>query len=287
MASQQKECTYDEIRQIAEGLLSKTTCRPQIGIICGSGLGSLADQVTEKTVIPYSDIPAFPVSSVPGHSGQLILGKLSGKSVVVMKGRAHCYEGYSVQKLAIPVRTMKLMGVEVLIVTNAAGGLNEDFRVGDVMILKDHFNMAGFAGVNPLVGANDDRFGPRFPAMSDAYDKKLRDLTKTIGKEMGFESFLREGVYICLVGPNYETVAEARFLKQIGVDACGMSTVPEVLVARHAGMRVLGMSLVTNMVVSDYDQQEVANHQEVLKAGQTRGSDLQALVSALVERMEV
>ncbi|KAL8559716.1 hypothetical protein ACOMHN_002249 [Nucella lapillus] len=285
--SSKRPCTYEEIQQIADGIMAKTACRPKVGIICGSGLGSLADLVTEKTVIPYSQIPAFPVSTVAGHAGELVMGKLSGKDVVLMKGRAHCYEGYPVQKLATPVRTMKLIGVEVLIITNAAGGLNETFSVGDVMILKDHFNMAGFSGINPLVGPNDDKFGPRFPAMSDAYDSKLRDLTKAVGTQMGFESFLREGVYCCLVGPNYETVAEAKFLRQAGVDACGMSTVPEVLVARHAGMRVVGLSLVTNIIISGYGAQQVANHQEVLEAGRSRGSDLQALVSALVQKMDV
>lgn len=278
-----KEVTHEEIQKIAQDILQQTPVRPKVGIICGSGLGSLADLVQDKTVIPYSSIPSFPISTVPGHEGKLVLGRLGGKDVVLMQGRAHCYEGYPPQKVAIPVRTMKLMGVEVLIVTNAAGGINRSYNVGDIMIIKDHVNLAGFAGVNPLVGKNDDKFGERFPPMSNAYDRKLRELAKSIAKEKGFESFTREGVYSMMVGPNFETVTEAKFLNIIGVDATGMSTIPEVLVARHAGMTVFGLSLITNMVIMEHDAEGCANHEEVLETGRQRSKDLQQLVAALVQ----
>ncbi|KAK7115403.1 purine nucleoside phosphorylase-like [Littorina saxatilis] len=287
MADIAKEYMYENIERIANGILAQTKHRPKLGIICGSGLGALADKVEDRTVINYADITGFPISTVPGHEGKLVIGKLGGKAVVLMQGRAHCYEGHPPQKIAIPVRTMKLMGVETLFVTNAAGGINRDYKVGDIMIMKDHINLAGFAGINPLVGNNDDKFGPRFPPMSNAYDRKLRDLAKSIAKEKGFEPFVREGVYCMMVGPNFETVTEARFLNIIGVDATGMSTVQEVLVARHAGMRVFGMSLITNMVISEYDVESVANHAEVLETGKARSKDLQTLVSTLVERMDL
>lgn len=289
MASQTnfKEVTNEDIQKIADDILQQTPIIPKIGIICGSGLGALADLVQDKTVIPYSSIPHFPISTVPGHEGKLVLGKLSGKDVVIMQGRAHCYEGYPPQKLAIPVRTMKRMGVEVLIVTNAAGGINRRYNVGDIMIIKDHINMAGFAGLNPLVGKNDETFGERFPPMSNAYDKKLRDLAMNIAQEEGFGDFIREGVYCMLLGPNFETVSEARFLSIAGVDATGMSTVPEVLVARHAGIKVFGLSLITNIVIMEHDSSSFANHEEVLATAKRRSKDLQVLVATLVERMEV
>ncbi|KAL8603999.1 hypothetical protein ACOMHN_039043 [Nucella lapillus] len=287
-SSDNVQCSYEEVKKIADGILAKANgIRPKIGIICGSGLGTLADTVQDTTVIDYSTIPAFPVSTVPGHEGKLILGRLGGKEVVLMKGRAHCYEGNSAQKTAIPVRAMKLMGVEILLVTNAAGGLNPKYSVGDVMVMKDHLNLAGFSGLNPLVGINEDKFGARFPPMSDAYDRTLRQLTKSLAKEMGFESFMQEGVYCMIVGPNYETVTESRFLRQIGADATGMSTIPEVLTARHAGMRVLGMSLITNKVIMDYDADATANHEEVLATSKARAKDMNALVTKLMEKIEV
>lgn len=287
-SSNNVQCTYEEVKKIADRILAEAKgIRPKIGIICGSGLGALADTVKDRTVIDYSTIPAFPISTVPGHEGKLILGRIGDKEVVLMKGRAHCYEGHSAQKTAVPVRVMKLMGVEILLVTNAAGGVNPSYHVGDIMIIKDHLNLAGFSGVNPLVGKNEDRFGERFPPMSNAYDRKLRDMTKSLVKEMGFESFIHEGVYSMMVGPNFETVTECRFLRLIGVDATGMSTIPEVLVARHAGLRVLGMSLITNMVVLDYDMEATANHEEVLEAGKARSKDLQALVTALLAKIDL
>lgn len=278
--------TYEEIQQIAKHILSTVKCRPNIGIICGSGLGHLADMVEGSEVVPYNEIPGFPVSTVPGHAGKLVFGRLKGKTVVLMQGRAHCYEGYSPQKTALPVRTMKLMGVETLIVTNAAGGINNSFNVGDMMIIKDHMNLSGFSGVNPLVGPNDERFGSRFPPMSRAYDLGMRKLALQMAQEMGFADFVHEGVYSMMVGPNFETVTECRFLKMVGVDATGMSTIPEVLVAKHCGMRVFGMSLITNKVVMEYDYEATANHEEVLETGKKCSQYMQQLIARIVERLD-
>lgn len=199
-----------------------------------------------------------------------------------MQGRFHFYEGYNIHTVTYPVRVFFLLGVDTLIVTNAAGGLNDSYNVGDIMLIKDHINMPGFAGQNPLCGHNDERFGVRFPCMSDAYERELRDLAKQTAKEQGCDSFLQEGVYCMLAGPTFETIAECRVLQTLGADAVGMSTVPEVVVARHSGMRVLGLSLITNKVVTDYDSNDKANHEEVLKTTQRRTQDLQRLVSNLI-----
>ncbi|XP_069956586.1 purine nucleoside phosphorylase isoform X2 [Cherax quadricarinatus] len=255
---------YEVIQESAEYLLSGTRHRPKIGVICGSGLGGLADQLDERDVFPYESIPNFPVSTVVGHAGRMVIGLLSGVPVMCMQGRFHAYEGYPLWKCAMPVRVMKLMGVEQIIVTNAAGGLNPGFKVGDIMIIKDHINMQGFAGDSPLRGRNDERFGPRFPAMNNAYDKNLRDMAKKIVADMNLSDVVQEGVYVMLGGPTYETVAELKLLRVVGVDAVGMSTVPEVVVARHCGMKVFAFSLITNQCIMQYDTDATANHEEVL-----------------------
>ncbi|ESO82268.1 hypothetical protein LOTGIDRAFT_223434 [Lottia gigantea] len=279
--------SYEEVEQVTKFLQSKIKTQPIVGIVCGSGLGKLAEEVQDPTIIPYTDIPGFPVSTVPGHEGKLVFGKLGGKEVVLMQGRSHCYEGYPPQKIALPIRCMKLLGVRTLLVTNAAGGINRKYKVGDVMIIKDHINLAGFAGVNPLVGPNDERFGPRFPAMSGSYDKKYRDLARSVAKNMNMESYLQEGVYSMMVGPAFETVTECRLLEILGVDATGMSTVPEVLVARHCGMKIFGMSLITNECIMEYDSTAFANHEEVLQTGKQRSEDLKKFFSKFVEQIEV
>lgn len=237
-------------------------------------------------VFNYTDIPNFPQSTVVGHAGKLVFGTLAGVSCVVMQGRFHMYEGYPLWKVTFPVRIFHLLGARTLIVTNAAGGLNRGYQVGDIMVIRDHINMPGLAGINPLSGLNDERFGPRFPAMSDAYDEQLRSLALTVGKELGYGPSLHEGVYCTLGGPNFETIAECRFLQQLGADAVGMSTVPEVLVARHCGLRVFGFSLITNKSVLEYGTQEKANHAEVLEAGRQAAVKLERLVSLLLERMK-
>uniref|UniRef100_A0A3Q3XMV2 Purine nucleoside phosphorylase n=1 Tax=Mola mola TaxID=94237 RepID=A0A3Q3XMV2_MOLML len=277
--------SFEEYKETADWLLARTEQRPKVAIICGSGLGGLAELLSDKSAFNYKDIPHFPSSTVQGHVGQLVFGKLQGHECVCMRGRFHFYEGYDMYTVTFPVRVFFLLGVETLIVTNAAGGLNDSYDVGDVMLIKDHLNMPGFAGQNPLCGQNDDRFGVRFPCMSDAYDCDLRALARQTAEEQGCESFLREGVYCMLAGPSYETIAECRFLQTVGADAVGMSTVPEVVVARHCGLRVLGLSLITNKVVTDYDSNDKANHEEVLRTTQKRTQDLQKLISHLITKI--
>lgn len=203
-----------------------------------------------------------------------------------MQGRFHLYEGYPIWKITLPIRIFKLLGVETVMLTNAAGGLNQDYKVGDVMIIKDHINMPGFAGNNPLSGPNDERFGVRFPCMSDAYDRELQQMAMDVGQELGFGDFLKEGVYCVLGGPSFETIAECRMLHKLGADAVGMSTAHEVIVARHCGMRVFALSLITNQAVMDYDSEEKANHEEVLQTGKQRAEQLERLVSTMVTRIE-
>lgn len=277
---------YEECRATADWLLARTPVRPTVAIVCGSGMGGLAEMLKDPQVFKYSDIPNFPRSTVHGHAGRLVFGTLKGKPCVCMQGRFHLYEGYPVQKITLPMRVFKLMGVDTVFLTNAAGGLNQDYKVGDVMILKDHINMPGFAGTNPLAGPNDERFGVRFPCMSDAYDRELRRLARAAAAELGYDDFLHEGVYCVLGGPAFETIAECRMLQQLGADAVGMSTVHEVLVARHSGLRCFALSLITNRAVMDYESRETANHEEVLETGRRRAQQLQELVSTMVARLE-
>lgn len=276
---------YEVIAESAHFLLDRTQHRPKIGIICGSGLGGLADMLKDSDEFPYEIIPNFPVSTVAGHAGRMVIGLLSGVPVMCMQGRFHAYEGYPLWKCAMPVRVMKLMGVEQLIVTNAAGGLNPDFRVGDIMIIKDHINMQGFAGDSPLKGRNDERFGPRFPALNNAYNKELRSMAKQVAADMNLSHVVKEGVYVMLGGPTYETVAELRLLRILGVDAVGMSTVPEVVVARHCAMKVFAFSLITNECITEYDTDLEANHEEVIECANRRKKDLQELAKKIVEMM--
>lgn len=279
--------TYDDVVKIANYIKGRVKCRPNLGIICGSGLGGLAETVEDKETISYDEIDGFPVSTVPGHHGRFVFGKLRDKPVVIMQGRIHFYEGYPLHKVTLPVKILKMIGVKTLFVTNAAGGINRDYNVGDIMILKDHFNIPGFSGLNPLIGPNDERFGPRFPPLSNAYDIKLRNLAKKCAKELGYSEFLREGVYSMLTGPSYETVTECRFLLQCGVDATGMSTVPEAIVATYCGMKVFGLSLITNKCIMEYDCKNFANHEEVLETAKMRSQDIQTLITKMVAEVEV
>ncbi|XP_013190759.2 purine nucleoside phosphorylase isoform X1 [Amyelois transitella] len=280
--------SYETLLETANFLLSRTSIRPKVGVICGSGMGSywkegsLAENISDAEKIPYEDIPNFPVSTVEGHHGQLVFGKLEGVPVVAMQGRFHYYEGYPLWKCCLPVRVMKLLGVKTLIATNAAGGLNPNFKIGDLMIVKDHINMMGFAGNNPLQGPNDERFGPRFPPMNKAYNYHYRKIAKELAKELQIENIVREGVYTCLGGPNFETVAELNMLKMVGVDAVGMSTVHEVITARHCDMNVFALSLITNECVTKYDTDDEANHEEVLDVGRMRQDILRKFMSRLV-----
>lgn len=274
--------SYEAINEIANYLMQKTKYRPKIGIICGSGLGHLAENLKQADSFAYEDIPNFPVSTVQGHAGKMVFGLLDGIEVMAMQGRFHYYEGYGLAKCSMPVRVMKLFGCTHLIATNAAGGLNCAYNVGDIMIMRDHINIMGFAGNSPLQGPNDLRFGPRFPPMSKAYDLELIKMARELSKEMGIEKETHTGTYTCLGGPNYETVAELKMWRQLGADAIGMSTVHEVIIARHCDMKVFAFSLITNKCVTDYENQEEANHEEVMATGSNRREILMQFVTRMV-----
>ena len=268
---------YEIAKKSAEYIQSKLKVTPEIGLILGSGLGILAEEIEDAVAIPYSEIPNFPVSTVHGHAGQLVIGQLSGKTVIAMQGRFHHYEGYTMDKVTFPVRVMKLLGVEKLIVTNAAGGVNKDFTPGDLMLITDHINMMG----NPLIGANDERFGPRFPDMSTAYDREFQQLARTVAADLNIK--IQEGVYLGLTGPTYETPAEIRMIRTLGGDAVGMSTVPEVIVANHSSMRVLGISCITNMAAGILDQP--LNHEEVIETTEKVKNTFLLYVKELVKNL--
>ena len=275
--------TRQEYEQAASFVTSRTGHRPQLGMILGSGLNPLADAVESADVIPYSEIPHFPQPTVEGHAGRLILGRLSGTAVMVMQGRVHFYEGYPMPQVVFPARVMQVMGIKTLIVTNAAGGLNPDFQAGDLMLLSDHLNFVGMTGNNPLFGPNDPTLGPRFPDMSQAYDPELRRIAKEVSRTGDIP--LHEGVYAGLSGPSFETPADIRFLRIIGADAVGMSTVPEVTVARHGGMRVMGVSGISNVAIVDPEPGKEASHEEVLEAGRVIVPRLTALIRGVISRL--
>ncbi|GED29506.1 purine-nucleoside phosphorylase [Brevibacillus centrosporus] len=252
--------------------------KPTIGLVLGSGLGVLADEIENPVIIPYNEIPGFTVSTVVGHKGQLVIGKLQGKQVVAMQGRFHFYEGHGLDAVVFPIRVMKLLGVETIIVTNAAGGINENYDPGNLMLISDHINMT-FR--NPLIGPNDDEMGARFPDMSEAYSKELRQIAKQVASEQGIE--LREGIYVGLLGPSYETPAEIRMLRILGGDAVGMSTVPEVIVARHMGVKVLGISCISNMAAGILEQP--LSHDEVMETTEKVKTQFLALVNGIVAKL--
>jgi purine-nucleoside phosphorylase len=243
----------------------------------------LADAITDADAIPFADIPHFPVSTVAGHHGRLIMGALEGKSVLVLQGRVHYYEGYDMSQITLPVRVMHRLGVQTLIVTNAAGGMNPTFSPGDLMLIKDHINMLGMAGQNPLRGPNDDAAGVRFPDMTEPYSQELRQIARQVADEHDFA--LQEGVYAYVAGPSYETPAELNFLRMAGGDAVGMSTVPSVVVARHAGMRVLGISTITNMAVPNPAPGTVLTHEEVLETGKRIIPRLTTLLHGILKQL--
>ena len=266
----------NQIKASADFILSKSNYKPEIGLILGSGLGSLADSIENPEFYNYSDIPNFPTSTVEGHAGRLVIGTLGGKQVVAMQGRFHYYEGYSMEKITFPVRVMKLLGVSKLIVTNACGAVNQDFNAGDLMVITDHIN---FSGSNPLFGHNLDEFGPRFPDMSEAYNLDLRNKVLNVGKELGLD--LKQGVYVMFSGPTYETPAEVRMAKIMGGDAVGMSTVPEVIVANHSGIKTVGISCLTNMAAGILDQP--LNHEDVIETSARVKNDFIKLMNRVIE----
>lgn len=270
--------TIKEIESTRDAILARITIKPEIGLILGSGLGALANEVEEQVVIPTHEIPFWPQSTVLGHKGQLVIGKLQGKNVIVLQGRSHYYEGHSISRIGLPVRVMQKLGVKTLIITNAAGGINPEFETGDLMLLTDHISLFTMGGENPLRGPNLDEFGSRFPDMSEVYDKSLIDLALTVSSDKGLGC--RKGIYICLAGPSFETPADIRFLRTIGADAVGMSTVPEAIVARHGGMRVLGISGISNKV--DSTGVNTASHEEVLQAGEVLVPKLITLIKGML-----
>jgi purine-nucleoside phosphorylase len=267
------------IKEAAEFIQGKISIRPSVGLILGSGLGVLAEEIKNPVSIDYENIPHFPVSTVEGHAGKLIIGVLNQKPVVVMAGRFHLYEGHEPEKVSFPIRVMKELGIGTILVTNAAGGVNELFKPGDLMVIKDHINLMF---KNPLVGPNDPELGVRFPDMSTAYDPELRDLAKKVAKEQGIS--LQEGIYAAVLGPSYETPAEIRMIRTIGGDAVGMSTVPEVIVARHAGIRVLGISCISNMAAGILPQP--LSHEEVMETAERVKGKFIGLVKGIIDELE-
>jgi purine-nucleoside phosphorylase len=273
--------TLEMIDQTTDAVRSRIQAPPRLGLILGSGLGGLASAVEDAVSISVTELPNWPVSTVPGHVGRLVAGKLEGQTALVLQGRTHFYEGYSMAHITLPVRVMQRLGVEILIVTNAAGAVNPTFEPGELMLITDHLNLVGMAGHSPLRGPNLDELGPRFPDMSRAYDRELCALARQVAKE--HRLVLREGVYACLAGPSFETPADLRFLRSIGVDAVGMSTVPEVTVARHGGIRVLGISGISNKANLDGDT--ITTHEEVLLAGEKITPQLITLIRGVLKRL--
>lgn len=269
----------DRVIEAAEVVRRRGAVAPRVAVILGSGLGELADEINSPVVVPFGDIPHCPVSTVRGHVGQLVIGELQGTPVAAMRGRVHFYEGYSLRDVSFPVRVMRRLGAEILIVTNAAGGLNESFSTGDLMVLTDHLNIMGMAGQSPLVGADEPELGVRFLDMLSAYDAELRAMAQRAALNTGFA--LREGVYAMVGGPAFETMAEIRFLQRGGADAVGMSTIPEVLVARHEGMRVLGISAITDMAVGPAAAHQIT-HADVLAAAESIKPRLVAVVRGVL-----
>lgn len=270
-----------QIDRVTDAVRARISLKPRIAIILGTGLGDVAEAVEQPIVIPYVELHGWPVSTVKGHKGRIVAGNLAGQPVIVLQGRVHYYEGYSMAQVTLPVRILQRLGVEILIVTNAAGAINPYYEPGDVMIINDHISMIGMAGPNPLRGPNLDELGERFPDMSQAYDRKLIKLTREVARTNGLA--VREGVYIGLAGPSFETPADLRFLRSIGADSVGMSTVPEVIVARHGNTRVLGLSGISNK--ANLDGNQLTTHEEVLEAGKMLVPKIESLILGVIKSL--
>jgi purine-nucleoside phosphorylase len=268
----------------ASYIRSHTRHRPTVGLILGSGLSGLAQQIEQADSLDYAKVPHFPLSTVAGHAGRLVIGRLAGATVCAMQGRFHYYEGYDMQTVTLPIRVMQRLGIRTLILTNAAGGLNPAFRVGDIMLIEDHINFLGMAGVNPLRGPNLDEFGPRFPAVNRTYTQHLRRVAESVGSSQGLA--LQNGVYAAVAGPNFESPAEIRMLRILGADAVGMSTVPEAIVAHHAGLDVLAISTITNVAVAEMDAGSEPTHEEVIDAGKIIVPRLTALLLGVLGELK-
>lgn len=273
--------TLEQIDQAADAVRERTAYKPRVAFILGSGLNGLADAVQKPDIIPFGDLPHMPVSTVHGHMGRLVIGELEGQVVYVMQGRVHFYEGYTMGQVTLPVRIMQRLGIEMLFVTNAAGGVNPEFDPGDVMLITDNLNLIGMTGANPLFGPNLDELGPRFPDMSQAYDRELMDKARTTASSENI--VLREGVYCALSGPSFEGPADLRFLRLAGADAVGMSTVPEVIVARHGGMRVLGLSGISNK--ANLDGSTITTHEEVIEAGKIISPKIEKILRGVLRSL--
>jgi len=273
--------TLEQIDQAADAVRTRTSYRPRVGLILGSGLNDLADSVQKADIIPYAALPNWPLSTVQGHAGRLVIGELDGQVVLVMQGRIHFYEGYGMSQITLPVRVMQRLGLEILIVTNAAGGVNDNFAPGDVMLITDNLNLMGMTGANPLMGPNIDELGPRFPDMSQAYDRELMGIARQVAASQNVQ--LRECVYCGLSGPYFEVPADLRFLHMVGADAVGMSTVPEVIVARHGGMRVLGFSGISNK--ANLDGSTITTHDEVIEAGKTISPKIETIIRGVLRAL--
>lgn len=271
--------TLEQIDEVTDAVRNMIDIQPRVGIILGSGLNDLAASVEDAVTIPYGELPLWPVSTVEGHAGRLVIGQLEGQPVLVMQGRVHYYEGYSMGQVTLPVRVMQRLGLEMMVVTNAAGGVNPDFVPGDVMLITDNLNLMGMSGLNPLMGPNLDELGPRFPDMSQVYDKELMKTARKIAAEA--EITLREGIYCGLSGPSFESPADLRFLRLAGTDAVGMSTVPEVIVANHGGLRALGLSGISNK--ANLDGSTITTHQEVIEAGKIITPKMEKIIRGVLK----
>jgi purine-nucleoside phosphorylase len=274
--------TIKDIDQATNFVVRRIKCTPRVALVLGTGLGGLADAVEDPVVIPYKEIPNWPVSTIQGHVGRLVTGNLFGVPTLVMQGRVHYYEGYPMDQVTLPIRVMQRMKIEIIILTNAAGAINPDYKPGDVMVLKDHIALIGMAGLNPLRGPNLEEFGERFPDMSQPYDRELINVVKKVAKTNKLP--LHEGVYVCLSGPSFESPADLRFLRTIGADTVGMSTVPETIVARHGKTRVLAFSGISNK--ANLDGSTVTTHEEVLEAGNMIVPKLTTLIRGVLESIK-
>lgn len=277
-AEQGSTALYDRAERAAQSIRARTSARPRIAIVLGSGLGGFAEEFEEAVAIPYREIPGFVSSTAEGHVGNLVIGNVDDIPVAAMQGRVHSYEGYSLEEVTFPIRTLKLLGIETLILTNAAGGIDVQLTQGALMVISDHLNLMG---MNPLRGPNDERFGPRFPDMTEVYSRELQELVTQEARALG--TTVRRGIYAALAGPSYETPAEIHMLRACGADAVGMSTVPEAIVARHMGMSVVGISCITNMAAGIGEQ--TINHEEVMETGQKVRETFTQLLRSIITKL--
>ncbi|XP_018319331.1 purine nucleoside phosphorylase [Agrilus planipennis] len=283
--SSEKQNLYEHVQEAVAFLKNNISKVPTVGIICGSGLGSIADTLINPIFIRYEEVPHFPVAKVDGHEGRIVVGELNRRFAICMQGRAHYHDGYPLWKCTIPVRVMQGLGITHLIITNAVGAINPNYEVGDILIVKDHLDLMGLTGTSPISGLDDDRLGPKFLTVTDAYDKEMIKVAKLTAEKLGITDIVREGALTCVGGPCFETVTECRMLRLLGVDAVGMSNVPEVIVARHCGLTVLSFCLVTNMGNLDHESCEAISHASVIDVGARRSEVIKKFVEGIVQNI--